>query len=253
MSWGMLAQTRTDLYNQPTGLNLFAGSLVVLLFSLSVVGLLGYWRNSRSGRLRAAGQFFVFLVYGTVAFQVVHTIEHFLQFGFWLRRPYVMPWLSPWALSAQKGLTSLFDPQARVQSGNELLHLLGNGVFFAGLVAMADALRRSGVGFSGRRYTVWAFRVQGIHVAEHILLTATWFGFGLPWGTSTLFGHAYSMSAPWGPGIRIIWHFIANAVPMVLVLLGLREVRQAGLLDESGFVDRLSVKDEPALQGSPAR
>jgi hypothetical protein len=249
----MLAQARVDLYNQPTGLNLFAGGLTVLLFVLASVGLLGYWRNARAGRLETAGHYFVFLVYGTVAFQFVHTVEHFLQTGFWIRRPYSLPWLSPWALSAQKGLTTLFDSQARVQSGNEILHLLGNGIFFAGLVAIVHALRRAGTAKKDRRYAVWAFWAEGIHMSEHVVLTLTWYLFGVPRGISTLFGLTYKMQAPWASGIRILWHFAANAVPMVLVLAAVRELKRAGLLEERGFIDALSAPKEPAVEGNPAR
>lgn len=249
----MLAQERVDLWNQPTGLNLLAGGLTVLLFVLASVGLLGYWRNSRKGRLETAGHYFVFLVYGTVAFQVVHTLEHFLQTGFWIRRPYAFPWLSPWALSAQKGLTTFFDSQARVQTGGEILHLLGNAIFFAGLVAMVDALRRAGTARKDRRYAVWAFWTESVHFGEHIVLTTTWYLFGQPRGLSTLFGYSYKMQAPWASGVRIIWHFAANAVPMVLALAALRELKRAGLLEGPAFVEALSPAEEPAVEGSPAR
>jgi len=249
----VLAQTRADLYNKPTGINLLAGGLTVLLFVVASVGLVGYFRNSRNGKARAAEQYFLFLVYGTVVFQVIHTLEHILQAGFWVRHPYSFPWLSPWALAAQRGLTTFFDPQARLQSGNEVLHLLGNGVFFAGLVAMVDALKKAGVNKSSRRWATWAYYVEGFHLIEHALLTSTWYLFGIPRGVTTYFGLAYKFPSPWASGNRILWHFVLNLVPTVLVLGGVGELRRAGLLKENGLARVFSRPGEAALEGTPAR
>ncbi len=244
----MLAQARVDLYNQPTGLNLFAGGLTVLLFALAAVGLFGYLRNLRGGRNSAAGQYFFFLVYGGVAFQLVHMLEHTLQFGFWIRKPYSFPWLTPWALAAQKGLTNFFDPQSRVQSGGEILHLLGNLIFLFPLVAIVDALKRAGTAKRERRFAVLAFWSEAVHSAEHVVLTSTWYLFGVPRGFSTFFGYAYQMQAPWASGVRIIWHFLLNLVPTVCLFGALAELRRAGLLSENGFAKAFSSPRKLAVE-----
>jgi hypothetical protein len=255
----ILAQTHVDLANKPTALNLFAGGIVVVLSASAAVGYFGYRRNLGSRRIDKAGLYFAYLVWGTVAFQAVHTLEHILQVGFWIRRPYYQPWLSPWALAAQKGLTNYFDPQARPQTGNELLHLLGNLIFFFGLLAINHALRVSTTSRRDRRFSLAALAIQGIHVTEHVLLTTTWYLTGVPRGASTLFGYAFTLPAPWAPGIRIVWHFLANFLPMTFVLLGLGELRRAGLLSEKGFAEAMGYSDRAAgeIQGGlvsrPAR
>lgn len=231
----LLAQARVDLVNKPTALNLFAGGLVVLMFTMAAVGYIGYRRHTGARRLEKGGLFFAFLVWGTVAFQAVHTLEHVLQTAFWIRNPHYNPWLSPWALAAQKGLATYFDTQSRPQTGNEVLHLLGNGIFFFGVLAIWSALKRAGSQKRDRRFAFWALLVEGIHVGEHVLLTSTWYVMGVPRGVSTLFGLTFRFEGPWAPGFRIVWHFFANLIPMILTIGALLELKRADLLSEKGF------------------
>lgn len=248
----LLAQARVDLVNKPTALNLFAGALVILMFAVAGLGYLGYRRHTGAGRLEKGGLFFAFLVWGTVAFQVVHTVEHVLQAGFWVRKPHYNPWLSPWALAAQKGLATYLDPQARPQTGNEVLHLLGNGIFLFGLLGIWSALKRAGVQKRDRRFAFSALLVEGIHMGEHVLLTSTWYAMGVPRGLSTLFGLTLRFEGPWAPGFRIVWHFLANLIPMILAIGALLELKRADLLSEKGFQRAMTLGASVRAQPSRA-
>lgn len=141
----------------------------------------------------------------TLGFQTVHALEHVLQAGYWLLHPADAPWLTPWAAVGRDALAGLAD--GRPGSGSELLHLGGNLVFLAGLVAMAW-LARSGTRIH-RRWLRAAMALQGLHVAEHALLTVTWLVSGRALGVTTLFG---ALDGAVMGGVRVWAHFALNVV-----------------------------------------
>ncbi len=112
-----------------------------------------------------------------LSFQVAHFGEHLAQFAYWVVHPTSTPWLSPWAAASRDALSA--DPAI----GVELLHLLGNGIFLGGLLALMAATRPRGNPML-RIATV----LQVVHVAEHIALTVTRMFSGSAIGISTAFG-----------------------------------------------------------------
>lgn len=222
----LLAQAadRAEVANRATGIRIFSGAFLVVLGVLSLAGLILYLLARRKGRKSRAAYWLWLLTYGTLTFQVVHTLEHMIQAGYWIRFPNNNPWLSPWADAATRGLAAFGDSAARVQTGAELLHLFGNAVFFFGLVAMFISLRDAGARGKKMWGATWALALEGIHFGEHILLTSTWYLMGKPYGISVLFGWGYTLPSPWPPAIRIWWHFMFNLMPMVCAFVALREM-----------------------------
>lgn len=156
---------------------------------------------------------------GGIGFQVLHFAEHLLQAGYWLARPSEPPWLTPWAAAGRDGIASVTD--GRAGTGNELLHLAGNGVFLAGLAAaLAVTLRspraRSEAGTTWLRRATW---LQAAHVAEHVVLTTTWLSFGEADGASTLFGALEPGTAVAGAA-RVWIHFALNLAATAFAVYG---------------------------------
>lgn len=150
-----------------------------------------------------------------IVFQAVHFLEHVAQLGYWIMHPSEKPWLTPWAATAVDGLAFLgrgpADPRAAA-AALEYLHLVGNGIFFAG-VLLLDARLSSGsrsvvARRSARRALVW----QAVHFGEHVLLVSTLVVSSSALGASTLFGFADpAQPAMWT--FRVVVHFALNAVP----------------------------------------
>jgi len=168
------------------------------------------------------------VVFGAVGFQLFHVLEHGLQLGYWVANPTEKPWLTPWAKTGLDGLAywcQIWPGQgAATPRGGELLHLIGNGIFFTGVIAMTVLAVMAGVRSSSIRGTLI---FQGLHVVEHVVLTLTLFIGGTPWGASTLFGQ---WSGTELSSHRVWWHFSVNAMATVLVLVALRSLYRAGAL-----------------------
>ncbi len=153
-----------------------------------------------------------------LAFQAVHLSEHLLQLIAWLVNPHDPAWLSPWAggVAMEIGSMSATLPGSGAASirGVEALHLLGNIVFLASVVALWWLGRRLWV---GRGWTTVALVTQIIHVGEHLLLYATLLIGGMPNGFSTAFG---TLTGTELTSHRVIWHFVANLIPTVAASVG---------------------------------
>lgn len=96
----------------------------------------------------------------------------------------------------------------------EGLHLVGNVIFLLGIVALDHVTAERLPGIRA------ALAIQGLHVAEHVLLTATLVLFGAPLGVSTLFGAADGFA--WAGTLRVWFHFMLNlggSVPAFWALL----------------------------------
>lgn len=146
-----------------------------------------------------------YLALGALIFQMVHFVEHIAQLAHWFMSPAAPPWLTPWAETGR----DLLVVDGTQGSGNELLHLVGNLIFLAGLVALAWISRAEGLSLAETPNLKRALMVQGFHVFEHLSLTATYLGFGSAVGLSTLFGTA---QGTFGIGLRVWGHFVLNLV-----------------------------------------
>lgn len=155
------------------------------------------------------------------AFQVGHLTEHVAQFAYWLRHPRQPPWMTPWA----ETLAASFQAFAPTVPGfgMEALHLTGNAIFLVGAIAVMVAIGRSAHADARDRARrgVW---VQGIHVAEHVALTATVVLAGRPMGVSTLFGLLDPGPALWS--YRVLWHLAINVIASALVASALAGSRR---------------------------
>lgn len=173
------------------------------------------WRSARRPDQRRTA-LAVLAVTGLV-FQVVHVLEHTLQAGVSaVRGAGWEPWLTPWAQASREALGTWSSTDRWV--GGELLHLLGNVVFLAGLVALGLWARREPVARRRdvRLLFVATLAVQSFHVAEHVLLTSTILAMGCPHGLSTLFG---LVPIPARATVRIWFHFLLNAIPTAMTVL----------------------------------
>jgi hypothetical protein len=170
-------------------------------------------------------------ILGTVAalgllFQVGHFAEHAFQFAVWVLGDLSnicgrdTPWMSAWAteLVRRIGLT-LFpsaDTARRMMLGMEVLHLIGNSIFLGGLACLYYCTRS--------RWVRWALYIEGFHLYEHVMLTASAYFVGKPIGISTLFGGAGIVGdREFAVGYRVTWHFAMNLLPMPFAMIGLME------------------------------
>lgn len=192
-----------------------------LLVTGSVLGASVLVMNGRSLR-RLSTSLLVSVALAAFAFQIVHTAEHLLQLGNWVRSPSSIPWLSPWAGAGRNALASAAWGQRG--TGNELLHLIGNGVFLAGTGAALAAVRRLGCGpVPWLRRILW---VQGLHVAEHALLVTTLLLTGRAEGLSTLFGLVNPPSTL-AFSLRVLLHFAWNLAGTLMLAGAYGEVSVA--------------------------
>lgn len=206
------------------GLTLAVGTAAVVATCL--------WAAVASARRPAA-----VIAIGALTFQAVHVLEHVLQFGYWVGNPGDKLWLTPWAAGTAEGVgywcTLISSPNGGTTLGNEFLHLLGNGIFLGGLVTLTVFAT-----FSGSAPLRTALAVQGFHVAEHVVLTASFMFAGKAYGVSTVFGE---LSGTWLTAWRVLFHFGINAVATYYACRAVWQVRRAS-----------PVAPEPHLAVAPA-
>ncbi|MFP3883813.1 MAG: DUF6008 family protein [Actinomycetota bacterium] len=168
-----------------------------------------------------AGELLKYLAVGTLTFQLVHLIEHVAQLGYWIANPFDTPWLTPWAVEGRDVLAIGGD----LALGNEFLHLLGNIIFLAGLVALVVYSRRQAENVPSPLRA--AMVVQGLHGAEHVALTATTAMWGKAAGLSTFFG---LVSGPVMTSYRVWFHFLINLVATWFAARAVMVLHSRGLL-----------------------
>lgn len=155
-------------------------------------------REITTGRITGLAEY---LAASALVFQAVHLIEHMAQLGYWFARPLEAPWLTPWA---EAGRTQL-AVGGNAALGNEILHLAGNVIFLAGLVALLSYVHRLGLGMPSALRV--AFVVQGVHVIEHVALTTTAALWDNAVGISTFLG---LVDGPVMTTYRVWFHFLIN-------------------------------------------
>lgn len=195
---------------------------VLVVLAVGLAGLVWTWRTHRRRRRSVVGVIAV----GGLGFQLVHGLEHVAQAVAWVAAPDKPPFLTPWAVVGRDALAVAGDAAL----GNELLHLFGNLVFAAGLLAFGWLARPAR---SWGRSLWVAVVVQGLHVVEHVALTVTLAWVGTAIGLTTLFGILDA-----GPGLwtlRILAHFMLNAVATVAA--GVAVIARYGLV-RHGLRDR---------------
>jgi len=183
----------------------------LLIIGVPVLGFLAiFGRRSRIAAILA--------VAGGVGLQTFHSFEHLIQGFFWARDPLAPGYMSPIAKKAAAGLESIaahtFGISGRSTLGMELLHLVGNTLFFLGIVGLV-----LGTGFAAKRpAALYALAFEGIHLLEHVALTATTVAGYPAWGSSTLYGN---LSGSQLSTHRIMWHLVMNVAALLLTIYAL--------------------------------
>lgn len=215
------------------GMVMNGGHHVPVLDTLGAVGLLAWavamWlavavlafvdrRGRRAWMYRAS---LTVVMIGVVG-QIGHLAEHVAQAGYWIGHPEAPSWMTPWGTGLANGYQQI-DP-SRKTLGMEILHLVGNFVFLAGLAAVMVLTRRARTTRTRwwGRMGVW---MQGIHGLEHLSLTVSiWLGAKEAVGLSTWFGQLTP-----GPGAatyRVWWHFWANVMGSFIFAMALWHLRR---------------------------
>jgi Family of unknown function (DUF6008) len=196
------------------------GAVLLLAWAAVMWGaVLVLWRGSR--RPVSQGWFDASLaVIGLgVIGQIGHVQEHIAQAGIWVVHPNSPPGMTPWGDGLATGFGRI-DPGNKTL-GMEILHLVGNFIFLAGLVGIMVVTRRA-LRTKARRWGRMGTWMQTIHGLEHLSLTLS-VAFGArAIGLSTWFG-----LLPDGPGLwtyRVWWHFVANVVGSVIFAVALRHL-----------------------------
>lgn len=143
--------------------------------------------------------------------QIGHVQEHVAQVIYWLWHPHEPGWMTPLGDSLARGYGQLTGTDPAV--GMEVLHLVGNFIFLAGLVGAVLATRHM-ASSSAHRWARMGVIMQGIHGLEHVALTVTAAAGLPPVGLSTWFGLLDA-----GPGLwtyRVWWHFLANVIGTIV-------------------------------------
>ncbi|WP_063053612.1 DUF6008 family protein [Nocardia arthritidis] len=186
---------------------------------------------------------------GVVA-QIGHFQEHVAQVGYWIQHPNSPAWMTPWGTGLANGFGQVNHMKPAL--GMEILHLVGNFHFLAGLVGIALVTHHA-VESKARKWGRMGVLMQGIHGLEHLALTLT-VAFGTKAiGLSTIFG----LLDP-GPGaatFRIWWHFLANVIGTTIFAVALYHLWRERAVIEAPFRDPAAVKPKrvpTAAEGSGA-
>lgn len=183
--------------------------------------------EATAGRFGTKTQWLVGAVLGVLVFQIVHSAEHVAQSLYWLFNPTVAPWMSTWAMGLASGLTSISGGTPAL--GMELLHLIGNGIFLAGLL-LAFKLPEQYKNPQTMRWLRLATIVQALHFLEHVLLTVSVAGGGKAIGLSTMFG-LMTAGTPAAAGYRVFFHLVVNLIALVLTVKAYVAYRDKKLAD----------------------
>ncbi len=187
---------------------------------------------------------------GGLVFQVIHALEHFLQFAIWFTDRET-PWLSSWAAGTAEGLqyfcslVPLADTPTSI--GVEMLHLTGNTIFLGALTAWQVAMRRTGRNITALNI---AEKVQFFHVAEHLLLVVSLIGFGEAMGISTGFG---VLSGTTLVAVRVWFHFAVNAVATGFALRAANDTWRKPSHKTKAVVDLVAAEQIDLNSSEPSR
>ncbi|GAA5080865.1 DUF6008 family protein [Nocardia iowensis] len=152
---------------------------------------------------------------GVIA-QIGHFQEHIAQAGYWIAHSNAPAWMTPWGTGLANGFGQVDTSKPTL--GMEILHLVGNFHFLAGLVGVALITHRA-LESKARKWGRMGVLMQGIHGIEHIALTVSVLLGAKAFGLSTWFG----LLDP-GPGLwtyRVWWHFFANVIGTTIFAMAL--------------------------------
>ena len=222
------------------------GAILLLLWAVvmwTAVGILAYANRGPVKRWLFHGSVGVILL-GIVG-QVGHFQEHVAQAGYWVGHPNAQPWMTPWGTGLANGFGRV--DMSKPTLGMEILHLIGNFIFLAGLAGIMVITWRA-QRTRARKWGKMGVWMQGIHGLEHLTLTlSVAFGAKQAIGMSTWFG----LMDP-GPGLwtyRIWWHAIANAVGTTIFAIALYHLWRERATVSAAY----EPSESPAAEKSPNR
>ncbi|MFG1794086.1 DUF6008 family protein [Nocardia sp. NPDC049149] len=183
---------------------------------------------------------------GVIA-QIGHFQEHVLQAGYWIGHNNSPAWMTPWGTGLANGFGAV-DPSNKTL-GMEILHLVGNFHFLAGLVGVALITHRA-IESQARKWARMGVVMQGIHGLEHVALTVSVLLGYKAIGLSTWFG----LLDP-GPGLwtyRVWWHFLANVIGTTIFALALINLWRERATIEATFHETDAVEErKPVTVAEP--
>jgi len=235
-----------------TGAILLLGWAVAMWTAVAVLAVASR-RNVRPWAFQGAAGVIGIGVVG----QIGHLQEHIAQAAYWIGHPNSKPWMTPWGEGLAKGFGQI--DTAHPSLGMEILHLIGNFIFLAGIAGVVLITRRARQ-TRARKWGKMGMWMQGIHGLEHVALTVSVaLGATRAIGLSTWFG-----TLAVGPGLwtyRIWWHALANLVGSVIFGLAVYHLWQERETVRATFLaganaDPERVREPVAVGGSvptPAR
>jgi hypothetical protein len=180
--------------------------------------------------------------------QIGHVQEHIAQVGYWVGHPNAPGWMTPWGTGLARGFGQV-DP-TKPALGMEILHLTGNFIFLAGLVAVMLITHRAR-DTKARRWARMGTWMQTIHGLEHLSLTlSVAFGAKRAIGLSTWFGAIHP-----GPGLwtyRIWWHFLANVLGSVIFATAAWHLWRERRVIEASYRQGIAATPTPVSDPVPA-
>lgn len=164
-----------------------------------------------------------YLAIGGVGFSLFHLLEHFARMAYWFLNPLDAPLVTPWAAVVR----DIVAPNGNLGVGSEVMYLVFHVVLFAALVAMAFVAQSHFKPLDRYRHLQPALVVQGLVMAEQVLLTATTIATGRALGLTTLFGAA---EGAWGSSLRVWLGFIGVFTAIYFASLTLAEMHEDNLV-----------------------
>ncbi|KUN77918.1 hypothetical protein AQJ66_32400 [Streptomyces bungoensis] len=181
--------------------------------------------------------------------QVGHFQEHVAQVGYWVAHPYSPAWMTPWGTGLARGMGQV-DP-TKPTLGMEILHLVGNFIFLAGLVGIAQITQRAARNLKSRKWARMGVWMQTIHGLEHVVLTlSVALGATRAIGLSTWFG----LIEP-GPALvtyRVWWHFVANLIGTAILAIAVYHLWKERRAVKAAYEAAVPAASETAEAVAPA-
>ncbi|MBM9504375.1 DUF6008 family protein [Actinacidiphila acididurans] len=208
------------------------GAILLLLWAVAMwAAVVGLWYANRTPGKRWVFRASAVVITIGIVGQIGHLQEHVAQAGYWIRHPNDPAWMTPWGSGLAKGFGQVDTSHPTL--GMEILHLVGNFIFLAGLAAVMVITRHSR-STQTRRWGKMGVWMQGIHGLEHLSLTlSVWFGADRAIGLSTWFGATQP-----GPGLstyRLWWHFIANVMGSYIFSMALYHLWRERAVVEAAY------------------
>jgi hypothetical protein len=185
------------------------GAILMLGWAVAMWGAVGALALANRGRAKPWVFNGAAAVIGIgIVGQIGHLQEHIAQAGYWIQHPNAKAWMTPWGNGLARGYGQVDDSKPSL--GMEILHLVGNFIFLAGIagVVLITARARRTTARKWGKMGVW---MQGIHGLEHVALTlSVALGAKKAIGLSTWFGQLDAGAG--ATTYRIWWHTIANLI-----------------------------------------